>query len=121
VYARAAMESCSNMNKTSDLTPILSVHDKDTILLVLSDKNCRDILAQITDDFKSCLQISEDAKIPIVTVYRKINLLKNAKLIDVIGKIDDKKIFYYKSRITEINASYKNNIMSVSVSFKNQI
>jgi Fe2+ or Zn2+ uptake regulation protein len=109
------------MSKTSDITPILSDYDKDTILLVLSDKNCRDILAQITHDFKSCLQISENTKIPIVTVYRKINLLKNAKLIDVTGKIDDKKIFYYKSRITEINASYKNNIMSVNVLFKNQV
>jgi len=108
-----------NELKIKNSIPILTDHDKDMILLVLSDKNCRDILAQISHGFKSCLQISEDAKIPIVTVYRKIALLKNAKLIDVIGKIDDGKIFYYKSRVSGINVSYQNNSISIELIRKN--
>lgn len=108
-----------NELKAKNSISILTDHDKDRILLVVSDKNCRDILAQIADGFKSCLQISQDAKIPIVTVYRKIALLKNAKLIDVIGKIGDGKIFYYKSKISGINVSYQNNLISIELIRKN--
>ncbi len=37
----------------------------------------------------------------------------------MIGKIEDGKIFYYKSRISDINISYQNNSISIELIRKN--
>ena len=80
------------------------IHDdeqKSEILSIMADKYSRIILAQIIDKEKSVIDISMDTRIPISTVYRKVQTLADKKLVKVSGIINDegKKLFLYRARI----------------------
>jgi predicted transcriptional regulator len=51
------------------------------------------------------MELSGDKKIPISTVYRRLQTLYDAKLLAISGSIneDGKKYFLYKSRVKSIS------------------
>jgi predicted transcriptional regulator len=51
------------------------------------------------------MEISSEKKIPISTVYRRLQTLYDAKLLAISGSInqDGKKYFLYKSRVKSIS------------------
>jgi len=75
------------------------------ILEVLADKYCKHILHNTLDKPKSAMELSGDKKIPISTVYRRLQTLYDAKLLAISGSIneDGKKYFLYKSRVKSIS------------------
>lgn len=82
---------------------------KERIAVIVADKYCRTILQHIVNQPKSPIEISHTAKIPISTVYRKLHVMCNLKLLKIFGEISDdgKKYFYYKSKVKEISISLR--------------
>ena len=80
----------------------------DDILSIVSDKYCRAIIEAIMDKPKSVMEIAAEAKIPLSTVYRRIQTLHDSKLIRTSGTITDdgKKLFLYKSKIRGIKSEF---------------
>ena len=78
---------------------------KQVILESLADKYCKLILKNTLDKPKSAMIIAQEEKIPLSTVYRKLQKLHNGKLLAISGSInrDGKKYFLYMSKIREIN------------------
>ncbi|NIU01261.1 MAG: helix-turn-helix domain-containing protein, partial [Nitrosopumilaceae archaeon] len=58
---------------------------KDAILEMMSDKYCRAILEDTMKRPKSAMEISADTKIPISTVYRRLQTLHDNKLLGISG------------------------------------
>ena len=85
-----------------------SSEDTSSILWILSDSYCRTILRNIRDVPKSCMEISVGCKIPISTVYRRMQHLQDQKLVHTSGTIssDGKKYFLYKNKIRSIHALF---------------
>jgi len=85
-----------------------SSEDISSILWILSDSYCRTILRNIRDVPKSCMEISVGCKIPISTVYRRMQHLQDQKLVHTSGTIssEGKKYFLYKSKIRSIHALF---------------
>ncbi len=92
---------------------------KEFFLEVLSDKYCRLILEAIMDAPKSVTEISTEQKIPLSTVYRRIQLLHDSKMVRTSGVITDdgKRLFLYKSKIMEVNTSFRDGKIDVDVIF----
>lgn len=90
---------------------------KDAILEVISDKYCRSILENTMEKPKSAMEISSETKIPISTVYRRLQTLHDNKLLGISGSIsqDGKKYFLYKSRIKAISTSFNNGSIEIEV------
>ena len=96
---------------------IEEIEKKDSLLEVVSDKYCRTILESIMYKPKSVMEITAEAKIPISTVYRRIQTLHDNKLIATSGTIteDGKKLFLYKSKVKGIQCNYNNGQMEVEL------
>jgi predicted transcriptional regulator len=95
---------------------------KEFFLEILSDKYCkycRLILEAIMDTPKSVIEISSEKTIPLSTVYRRIQLLHDSKMIRTSGVITDegKRLFLYKSKIKEVNTSFHDGKIDVDVVF----
>ncbi len=92
---------------------------KDNLLEIISDKYCRGILSAIMCKPKSAMEISAECKIPISTVYRRIQMLHDAKMLYTSGSIsgDGKKFFLYKSKVKEIKTHYNDGIIQVELVF----
>ena len=90
---------------------------KEAILGIVSDRYCRQILYSTIDKPKSVMEISYENKIPISTVYRRIQTLHDNKLVKVSGLIssDGKKYFLYKSKVKAILSSYDGNQIEIQV------
>jgi len=90
---------------------------KDAILEILADKYCRGIIETTMEKPKSAIDIAADTKIPISTVYRRLQSLHDSKLVAISGMISDdgKKFFLYKSKIRSLSASYTGNYVEVEV------
>ena len=90
---------------------------KDAILDILADKYCRGIIETTMEKPKSAMEIAADTKIPISTVYRRLQSLHDSKLMKISGMISDdgKKFFLYKSKIRSLSASYTGNYVEVEV------
>ena len=84
---------------------IMDDERKQIILEVLADKYCKQILHNTLEKPKSAMEISSEKKIPISTVYRRLQTLYDAKLLAISGSIneDGKKYFLYKSRVKSIS------------------
>ena len=84
---------------------IMDDERKQIILEVLADKYCKQILHDTLEKPKSAMEISSEKKIPISTVYRRLQTLYDAKLLAISGSInqDGKKYFLYKSRVKSIS------------------
>ena len=81
---------------------------KNSILEIVSDKYCRSILESIMQKPKSVVEINAETKIPISTVYRRIQTLHDNNLIKTSGTITDdgKRLFLYKSKIRGIQSEF---------------
>jgi len=92
---------------------------KESFLEVLSDKYCRSILEAIMDSPKSAIEISREKSIPLSTVYRRIQLLHDSKMIQTSGVITDegKRLFLYKSKIKAVNTSFHDGKIDVDIVF----
>jgi len=90
---------------------------KEAILNIVSDKYCRQILNSTMDRPKSAMELSSESKIPISTVYRRIQTLHDNKLVGVTGLIssEGKKYFLYKSKVKAITSSYDGNQIEIQV------
>jgi len=90
---------------------------KEAILDIVSDRYCRQILYSTIDRPKSVMEISYENKIPISTVYRRIQTLHDNKLVGVSGLIssEGKKYFLYKSKVKAIMSSYDGNQIEIQV------
>jgi hypothetical protein len=90
---------------------------KDAILGVISDKYCRAILENSMEKPKSAMEISAETKIPISTVYRRLQTLHDNKLLGISGSISDdgKKYFLYKSKVKGIATSFNGSNIEVEI------
>lgn len=90
---------------------------KEAILQIISDKYCRAILDTTMDKPKSAMEISAESKIPISTVYRRLQSLHDNKLLGISGTISDdgKKYFLYRSRIKAISSSFNGGFVEIQV------
>ena len=90
---------------------------KDAILEVMSDKYCRAILEIAMEKPKSAMEISAETKIPISTVYRRLQTLHDNKLLGISGSISDdgKKYFLYKSKVKAIATSFHGGVVEIEV------
>ncbi len=90
---------------------------KDAILGVLSDRYCRAIIENTMEKPKSAMEISAETKIPISTVYRRLQTLHDNKLLNISGSIsqDGKKYFLYKSKVKAIATSFNGSYVEVEV------
>ncbi len=81
---------------------------KQIVLEVIADKYCKYILRNTLNKPKSAQEISHDEKIPISTVYRRLQTLFDARLLSISGSIneDGKKYFLYQSRVKSISVKY---------------
>jgi len=92
---------------------------KDALLSIVSDKYCRSIINATIDKPKSAIEISEEKKIPISTVYRRLQTLHDNQLLQTSGMIsnDGKKLFLYKSKIKGIQSNFVNGQVDVKLFF----
>lgn len=90
---------------------------KQVILEILADKYCKQILHSTIDKPKSAMEISGEKKIPISTVYRRLQTLYDAKLLSISGSInqDGKKYFLYKSKIKSISLHCDLQVTSIEI------
>ena len=90
---------------------------KELIVKMLADKYSRTILEGTMDSPKSVIEISALTKIPISTVYRRVQELHDKKLLAISGQLSDdgKKFFLYKSKIKGVTTSFDNGILNVSI------
>ncbi len=90
---------------------------KDAILEVMSDKYCRAILENTMEKPRSAMEISAETKIPISTVYRRLQTLHDNKLLGISGSISDdgKKYFLYKSRVKAIASTFNGNFVEIEI------
>ena len=63
------------------------------------------------------MEISDEKKIPISTVYRRLQTLFDAKLLAISGSInqDGKKYFLYKSKVKSISLKCDLEVTSVEL------
>jgi hypothetical protein len=90
---------------------------KSVILEIMADGYCRAILENSMEKPKSAIEISTETKIPISTVYRRLQTLHDNKLLGISGSIseDGKKYFLYKSKIKSIYTSFNGSNIEVEV------
>ncbi len=92
---------------------------KDTMLSILSDKYCRIIIEATMDKPKSAIELTAETKIPISTIYRRLQTLHDNRILQTSGTISDdgKKLFMYKSRIKGMQSNYDNGKVEVKLLF----
>lgn len=90
---------------------------KNAILEMISDKYCRTILEVTMDKPKSAMKIANETKIPISTVYRRLQNLTDNRLLRISGTINDegKKYFLYKSKVKEISTTINGNYIELQI------
>ncbi len=90
---------------------------KEAILNIMSDKYCREILLITMDKPMSAMEIAIESKIPISTIYRRLQTIHDNKLVRITGSIseDGKKYFLYKSKVKRISASCNGNDIEISI------
>lgn len=90
---------------------------KQKALEVFSDNYTRIILSTMMETPKSALQITEETKIPLTTVYRKIHHLLEENLIRISGHIAEngKKNFLYKSKLKSFHVTFSKDRFAILV------
>ncbi|MDZ7688351.1 MAG: helix-turn-helix domain-containing protein [Halobacteriales archaeon] len=87
-----------------------TLSDPVTVLDCLGDEYSVRILSALSDRAMSAKGISEELDIPIATVYRRIETLDEAGLIEYEGKAltdDDKRVKVYRSYIDELRVFFE--------------
>jgi len=102
------------------LQPALKIEEierKDSLLEIISDKYCRAIIESTMQKPMSAIEITAETKVPISTVYRRIQTLHDSKLLSTSGSIsiEGKKFFLYKSKIRGIQSTFKDGQIEVEI------
>ena len=73
---------------------------KDILLSIIADKYCRSIIGSTIDAPKSAAELAAETKIPISTIYRRLQTLHDNKLLYTSGMIsnDGKKLFFVQKQ-----------------------
>jgi len=110
------MQQFSNKENFLDVS---SDKKENLILKILGDNYCIAILKAIKEIPKSSIELCHETKIPVSTVYRRIQTLYDLGLLLVSGTITDdgKRVFLYKSKIKSIDAKF-NGQLEVKIIFK---
>ena len=92
---------------------------KDALLYIMADKYCRVIIEATKHKPKSVIELAYETKIPISTIYRRLQTLHDNNILQTSGMIseDGKKLFLYKSKIKEIHSIFKNGHTDVKLIF----
>lgn len=90
---------------------------KQKALEMFSDNYTRIILSAMMESPKSALQITEETKIPLTTVYRKLHNLLEESMIKISGQIAEngKKNFLYKSKLRSFHVTFTKDRFAVLV------
>ena len=106
----------NNMQALQSTYKIEDVKNEE-LLSIVADKYCRFILEAIMDMPKSTIEIASEKKIPLSTVYRRIQTLHDNKLVQTSGTITDegKRLFLYKSRIKGIKSKFESGKIDVEL------
>jgi predicted transcriptional regulator len=90
---------------------------KDTILEIMSDKYCRAIIESTINTPKSVIEISAECGIPISTIYRRLQNLRDSKLLGISGSItsEGKKHFLYKSKVRAVTSVFNGSNVEVQM------
>ena len=90
---------------------------KQPLLEIIADKYCRTILETTMTKPKSAIEINFETKIPISSIYRKLQTLHDNKLVGVSGIISEegKKNFLYKSKVKQISASINGGLIEIQI------
>lgn len=99
---------------------IFDEQSKNSIVNILSDKYCRQILQATQYKPKSAMELGKECGIPISTVYRRLQNLHDQHLMQTTGNIseDGKKYFLYKSKVDGISAVFSENGFQVDMQWK---
>ena len=91
----------------------------DALLSIMADKYCRAIIDATKDKPKSAVELNNETKIPISTIYRRLQILHDNKLVHTSGMItgEGKKLFLYKSKIKGIISTFENGQTDVKLIF----
>ena len=81
---------------------------KFSIPKILGDSYCVTILKTVKEIPKSVVEIHHDTRIPISTLYRRVQFLHDLNLLKISGSInsDGKKYFLYKSQVKSIKIKF---------------
>ena len=92
---------------------------KDSLLSIMADRYCRTIINATKDKPKSAIELTNETKIPISTIYRRLQTLHDNKLLYTSGMISDdgKKLFLYKSKVRGIAASFEDGQIELELIF----
>lgn len=90
---------------------------KGVILGIMSDKYCRAIIESTITAPKAAIEISAECKIPISTVYRRLQILHDNKLLAISGSItqEGKKHFLYKSKVKAMSSTFNGGNLEVEI------
>ena len=107
----------SYMQELIQTQKIMDDERKQVILEILADKYCKQILHNTLKKPKSAMEISSEKKIPISTVYRRLQTLFDAKLLAISGSInqDGKKYFLYKSKVKSISMNCNLEVTTIEI------
>ena len=95
---------------------IVDNEKKKIYLQVLSDHFCLAIISDIISNPKTAVDISKSTKIPISTVYRRLQFLQENKLLKITGGIGkDGKYFLYQSRIKGFSTIFNGKSLEITV------
>lgn len=85
-----------------------SSKEESSILQVIGDAYFTTILEAIYEIPKSAIEIYDDTKIPLSTVYRRIQYLHDLGLLQISGTIssEGKRVFLYKSKIESLEVKF---------------
>ena len=90
---------------------------KQKAIEIFSDNYTRVILSAMIENPRSALQITEETKIPLTTVYRKIHHLLEQNMIRISGQIAEngKKNFFYKSKLKSFHVTFTKDRFAILV------
>ena len=95
---------------------IVDNEKKKIYLQVLSDHFCLAIISDIISNPKTAVDISKNTKIPISTVYRRLQFLQENKLLKITGGIGkDGRYFLYQSRIKGFSTIFNGKSLEITV------
>lgn len=93
--------------------------DNDIILLkLLSDDTCYSIMSLTSKKEYSTLNLSNELKIPISTIYRKLKLLENAELLQVVRTLVDRagnQEDYYRCIVDKATVKFSKGKITVKI------
>ena len=98
------------MAKRLTLTQLKKYDVNQKVLEALADAQSRTILFSVIRDGKTAAELSEEHKIPLSSVYKKISDLEDLSLIKIEKLIlsdNGKKFKVYKSRISKADISIR--------------